>query len=121
MTTMQYPVLRSLARALFLIAAFASMPADLRAQGAEEAVAVPGSRVSLIPPEEFYLSDLFSGFFHDASTTSIVVTELPAEAYAQLDGAFKPGLKASGMTLGARNAMAVDGRPGFLMRATQEI
>lgn len=116
-----YPALCSCVLALFLVAAFAATPSDLRAQGAGESVAVPGSRVSLIPPEEFYLSDLFSGFFHDTSTSSIVVTEMPVEGYAQVDKVFKPGLQANGMSFEVRDEMTVDGRPGFFMRGTQEL
>lgn len=77
--------------------------------------------MSLVPPEEFTLSDQFSGFFHEASTSSVVVNEMPAEAYGQLSGSFKPGFEANGMVLGERNELSVSGRPGFLIRGTQEL
>lgn len=92
-----------------------------QAQASGEAIAVPGSRVSLVPPEDFYLSDLFSGFFNDATSASIVVTELPAAAYAQIAGGLKPGVKANGMSFTEREEVAVGGQPGFILRGTQEL
>lgn len=92
-----------------------------QAQTSGEAIAVPGSRVSLVPPEEFTLSDQFSGFFHEASTSSVVVTEMPAEAYRQLSGSFKSGFEANGVAMGERNEVTVSGRPGFVIRGTQEL
>ena len=121
MITRLYPALCRCVLALLLVGAFAATPSASRAQAAGEAVAVPGSRVSLIPPEEFYLSDLFSGFFHDATSSSIVVTEMPAEGYAQVEKIFKPGLQANGMRFEVRDEVTVDGRPGFFMRGTQEL
>lgn len=121
MITRLYPALCSYALAVFLAVAFAATPSTSRAQAAGEPVAVPGSRVSLVPPEEFYLSDLFSGFFHDATTSSIVVTEIPPEGYAQVDKVFKPGLQANGMSFEVRDEVVVDGRPGFSIRGTQEL
>lgn len=114
--------LRLLALSLGLwLAAASGLQGQAQAQTAGEAIAVPGSRVSLVPPEEFTLSDQFSGFFHEPSTSSIAVNEMPAEAYAQLSGSFKPGLKARGMVFGDRNEVTVDGQPGFLIRGTQEL
>ncbi len=84
------------------------------------AVNVPGTRVSLMPPEGFELSRDFSGFANPASGSSIVVTEMPAGAFAQVSTAFTPGTRFRGMAISARDELTVDGHPGFLIEATQE-
>jgi hypothetical protein len=50
---------------------------QLSAQNAVDQV-IPGTKVSMVPPDSFLLSPKFSGFQHNASGSSIMVTELPA-------------------------------------------
>src|SRR5262249_60320243 len=45
----------------------------------------PGSRVGLVPPQGFEVGKAFSGFGDPARNALILITELPASAYAELD------------------------------------
>ena len=49
-----------------------------------ERVLIPGTSISLLPPPNFALSEQFSGFVSEEDLSSIVLTELPIEAYAEL-------------------------------------
>jgi len=53
-----------------------------------EQVLIPGTSLSLRPPANFVLSEQFSGFVNEDNFSSIVLTELPLEAYSELAEAF---------------------------------
>ncbi|MEL6779969.1 MAG: hypothetical protein AAFO06_22260 [Cyanobacteria bacterium J06597_16] len=53
-----------------------------------ERVLIPGTSVSLSPPPGFVLSDQFSGFVNPDSFSSIVLVEMPPEAYSDLAAIF---------------------------------
>lgn len=53
-----------------------------------EIIAIPGTSISLDPPEGFSLSEQFSGFVNSEDFSSIIVTELPLEAYSEIATAF---------------------------------
>lgn len=80
---------------------------------------VPGSRVQLAPPEGFEPAVEFTGFAAPASGSSIVITEMPPEAFAELDGAFQSGLRYQGMRLGTREDLTVMEHPSVFIRASQ--
>ncbi len=42
---------------------------------------VPGTRVSLVPPEGFVLADRFTGYVCDGDRASIIVTEIPGDFF----------------------------------------
>lgn len=49
-----------------------------------ELTTIPGTSVSLSPPPGFVLSDRFSGFINPETLSSIVLVEMPPEAYPEL-------------------------------------
>ncbi|MEL6554237.1 MAG: hypothetical protein AAFQ63_12350 [Cyanobacteria bacterium J06621_11] len=53
-----------------------------------ELVIIPGTSVSLIQPSGFILSEQFSGFENPDTFSSIVIAELPLEAYAEVAETF---------------------------------
>jgi hypothetical protein len=56
---------------------------------------IPGTTVALDPPAGFTLSSAFSGLEHKPSGSTITVTELPPEAYADLTQVFSNAEAAS--------------------------
>jgi len=52
-----------------------------------EQVLIPGTSVSLLPPQGFALSEQFTGFVSEEDLSSIVLTELPLEVYSELSEA----------------------------------
>ena len=79
--------------------------------------------VGLDPPDGMVLSSRFAGFEDAASGASILVAELPAEAFAQLDQGFTPdALLTKGIVAGEREARVVEGaHAAFLVRGTQSM
>jgi len=53
-----------------------------------ERILIPGTSLSLRPPANFVLSDQFSGLVNIDTFSSIVLTELPREAYSELAETF---------------------------------
>lgn len=49
-----------------------------------EPTLIPGTSVSLRPPANFVLSEQFSGFIDEETSSSITLTELPLEAYSEI-------------------------------------
>jgi hypothetical protein len=65
---------------------------------AQEPVFPGGSGIGLVPPAGLVPSTSFSGFEDPAKGTSIVVTEMPVDAYATIAAAFnREGLLATGI------------------------
>ena len=58
------------------------------ASPATDLVTIPGTSLSLIPPAGFVLSEDYSGFFNADDFSSIVLAELPSEAYPELAAIF---------------------------------
>ncbi|PSH65891.1 hypothetical protein [Phyllobacterium sophorae] len=74
------------------------MLVGIQSGSAQEKVFPGGSGVGLVPPSGLVLSTSFSGFEDAAKGTSIVVTELPVEAYAPIAAKFNPeGLRETGI------------------------
>lgn len=81
---------------------------------------VTGARASLQPPEGFTPAERFPGFEHAASGSSIMVTELPGETFAELRDAFTAeNLAARGMTLRATEAVRIGGNDAVLVAVSQ--
>jgi hypothetical protein len=82
-------------------------------------IQVPGTKVSLVPPPTFVLSQQFPGFGHEQSGSSIMVTEMPAP-YAQITAAFtKEGLATQGMSVLSQRDITISGKPAFLIHVRQ--
>jgi hypothetical protein len=74
------------------------------------------SRVGLVPPAGFAPSAKFPGFENPELNAAILIVELPAEAFAELEKGFtNEALKTRGMTVAAREAITIaDGRGVFV-------
>jgi hypothetical protein len=74
------------------------------------------SRVGLVPPAGFAPSAKFPGFENPELNAAILIVELPAETFAELEKGFtNEALKARGMTVAAREALTIaDGRGVFV-------
>ena len=87
----------------------------------EGVVYVPGKTVGLAPPSGFVLSAKFSGFEHGESGSSILVVELPAEAYGQVATQMTdPALATKGITVTARKTIKVGDVDGIVLTGTQQ-
>ncbi|HVY59490.1 MAG TPA: hypothetical protein VHA77_16685 [Xanthobacteraceae bacterium] len=80
--------------------------------GATEATFPPGSHVGLVPPTGFITSQTFRGFEDRDKGASILMLEMPAGAFAEIDKAMTDAaLKRQGVTLEKReNLMLKTGR-----------
>ncbi len=80
----------------------------------------PGSSVGLVPPAGMRPASSFAGFQDEAARASILVAELPAEAYAALskvdDAAFQ---QRQGLKVARRRSLTVAGAPAVLLTGTQ--
>ncbi|GGF71060.1 hypothetical protein GCM10007301_33500 [Azorhizobium oxalatiphilum] len=92
-----------------------------RAFAASEPVFPPGASVGLVPPPGMSPAAAFAGFQHEAGA-SIVLVEMPPEAYAQIVAKFTPeALKPTGfMVKGEAQPLAVTGGEGRLFRGSQD-
>lgn len=119
--------LRPLARLLlsFLLAliptvALAARPgAKAARRKAPEPVQVKGTRVSLSPPEGFTEAPRFQGFQQEATSASIMVTELPGPFEETVKGFTPESLASRDMKLLSRKLVKVGGHPGVLLHLTQ--
>ena len=89
---------------------------------AQEVVFPPGSAVGLAPPAGMKPADGFTGFGDSAAGASLVIAELPPEAYAGLnalgDEAFQ---QRQGITVTSRRAVTLAGAPqAVLLAGTQQ-
>lgn len=55
---------------------------------AQEPQTVPGTTVSMVPPDGFVPATSFAGFMKEEAQASVVIVEMPAEASAQLSQLF---------------------------------
>src|SRR5262245_6095190 len=75
---------------------------------AAEVVYPPGSRLGLAPPPGMTTSSNFFGFEDPEANAAIMLTPLPAEAYADLDKTLSAELlKKEGVTLEKREPMSL--------------
>ena len=87
---------------------------------AAEPVFPPAGSLGLAPPPGMKPAASFSGFEH-RSGASIVLVEMPPEAWDQINGKFTPeALAPSGFRVkGGSEPLAVAGGEGFVLRGTQ--
>lgn len=87
---------------------------------AAEPVFPPAGAVGLVPPPGMTSAERFAGFQH-RSGASIVIVEMPAEAYGPLVAKFTPeALSATGFRAkGASEALPVAGGEGRVLRGSQ--
>lgn len=108
---------RSFGTVLGVLLATAACAAAL----AQPVITPAGSAFGLAPPAGYVASPGGTGFANPAQPgTSIVLSEMPAGAYAQIErGMTAEALARSGITLAAREAFATPLGPGLLITGTQ--
>jgi hypothetical protein len=108
---------RRAAGRLLALAVLAGLPAASRAA---EPVFPPATAIGLVPPPGMTPARGFAGFEH-RSGASIVIMEMPAEAYPEISRRFTPeALRPTGFAVtGEGEALAVAGGEGRLLRGAQ--
>lgn len=103
---------------ILLLLSFCGLPIPAL-QSAE--VAVPGTKVKLVPPAGLSATKQFPGFFDEESNASILVTEMPAP-YSEMSKVFtKESLASKGITLISKEEISVGESPGLLLHVRQEV
>ncbi len=126
MTNGKYSWIRNLSRfAGRLAGAMAALV--MHAGIATAQVVVPGTSVTMLPPEGFTIAGGFTGFENVEKQGSFLIAEFPAEAVAQLSGLFadQSGAAAAfaqkGITVESREEIdSADGETIPLLRGIQE-
>ncbi len=91
------PSLRSWAAAFLFAPALLAAPA---ATAQTEPVFPPGSHIGMVPPEGFVVSPDFQGFMEREQGASILINELPGDAFADVGAGFtRENLAARGIEL----------------------
>lgn len=97
----------------FIVSAFAGT-------SLAQAVRVPGTHVTLAPPDGFSAASQYPGFERAEAQASIMVTELPVPAGEMIRSMTGPALATRGMALiSARDAL-IDQRPARLLHVRQQ-
>lgn len=79
-----------------------------------------GSVVGLVPPAGMVESTTFSGFEDRANNASILIVDMPPEAYAQLEAGFSDAaLAEKGVSVEQRGPFTLAGAKGYLVTGTQ--
>ena len=81
---------------------------------------VPGTKVRLVPPTSLKPSERFPGFWDEETSSSIVITEMPAPYSEIANGFTKEALATKGMSLLSKKEISLNGRPGILLHVGQE-
>ncbi len=103
-----------------LVAAVIAFAGVVAAAQAQEPVAVPGTQVAMPAPEGFTVSERFAGFENASTGASILIVEMPAEAFPQLlEGLTAEGLAQRGLTEESRSEETIGGLPALLIGGTQ--
>ena len=84
-----------------------------------EPVFVPGSQVGLVPPPGFIPSDTFKGFLSPQESGSILIVEMPAQAYDQVSGVSDAMWATKGITVQSRTVLSIDGARAVLIKGRQ--
>jgi hypothetical protein len=79
-------------------------------------VKVPGTKVSLVPPDGLKLSERFPGFWDEETGLSISIMEMPAPYSEIIKGFTKEALDARGMRLLSNREISFNGRAGVLLQ-----
>lgn len=81
---------------------------------------VPGTSVSMTPPNGYVAADRFPGFMNEAAGSSIMVSEIPGPT-GDVTAGFndKKRMQAQGMALLSKSSIKVDGHTGMLLHVEQ--
>lgn len=109
---------RNLQRALFAALAILMLAAPAYTA---DAVFPVNSRIGLVAPAGFTPSNKFNGFENPAASAAILLVELPADAFADVEKGFTDeALKARGMTVQQREPLTFKDGKGFFVSGPQE-
>lgn len=92
---------------------------------AQERKPVAGTSVSLVPPKGFESATGFAGLMNKANQASVLIVELPAEAYPQLSALFentdaaKAGFARQNITIASLDRVEVGGEKAPLLTGSQ--
>ena len=99
---------------VFVLFVFLMFSVSLSAEGR-----VPGTKVSLDPPEGFVAAKQFPGFMMESTGSSIMVTELPAP-YSEISKGFtEKGFAGQGMSLMGRKDVKIASGDASLFHVSQ--
>lgn len=104
--------------AAVLVSGFLAVGAPAAQAG--EVVFPQGAVIGLAPPAGMVPSATFSGFEDRARNASILIVDMPPDAFPQLEAGFSPeALAGKGITVETREPFAVDGARALLVTGTQ--
>ena len=112
---------RVFATRIFAVVALAGLAWAAAAQAAD-AVFPPASHVGLVAPATMTPSHTFRGFEDRAASASILILEIPTQAYAGVEKQLATEvLKKDGVTEEKRETVTLNGAKGLLIAGTQEV
>ncbi len=82
---------------------------------------VPGTKISIDPPEDFKLSTRFSGYSHEETASTIMINELPAPFAEITKGFTKQALSKQGMLLLEMNEAMIGPHRALLYLVKQKV
>ena len=85
-----------------------------------QSVRVPGTNVTLVPPDGFSPAREYPGFERPEVRASIMVTELPVPASDMIRSMTVPALATKGMTLISASDVTINDRPARLLNVRQK-
>ncbi len=113
------PAMRLVAMVLCLGLA---VPAGGLAQESGDVIFLPGKTLGLTPPPGFELSKAFSGFVDASSGSSILLVQLPAEAYAEIkSGMTTEGLASQNIAVISSEPVKIAGYDGIYVKGIQAV
>lgn len=80
---------------------------------------IPGTKCSMIPPNEFELAENFSGFQNADTGSSIMIVEMPAPYQHMADGFTAEALKTKGILLKSKKVIDYNGSKATFIEGTQ--
>jgi hypothetical protein len=84
-----------------------------------QTVRIPGTSVTLAPPEGFSLAQQYPGFEREDLQASIMVTQLPVAAADMIRSMTKPALASKGMVLVSARDATIKGNPARVFHVRQ--
>jgi len=111
-----------LMRSIILVVALVFAALAARPATAADPVFPVGSHIGLVPPPGMVPSKAFEGFEDRDKNVAIVLVELAAAAYADIEKGFNPdALKAQGTEIESRDDVALKDGHGFILMAHQDV
>ena len=104
----------------FLLHFFCCAQESITNKLSEAHVAIVGTKISMVPPQDFTVADNFAGFQQDESGASIMVLDVPGP-FSEISKAFtEEGLKSQGMTFISSEKLIFQDFQAALLTVQQE-